>query len=154
MARDIPEKPGELASDGDADLVWVQLARAQTSITVRQAQLRPPGDLAYGFGLALLADLQTATEACGEAVIPRRFHQHAPCMTVARLGDIPLATGAAGGVLRRYQAQKSHQLAGVGKAAEVADLRRQGHGGHKVNAAQTREPRHEWLHTPVLGLAT
>ena len=39
LARDVPEKTSELSSDGDADLVRVQLARAQASIAVRQTQL-------------------------------------------------------------------------------------------------------------------
>jgi hypothetical protein len=152
LARDVPEKTGELVRDGDADLVRVQRARAQAPIAVRQAQLGPPGDLAHDFGLVLLADLQNATDARGEAVVLRDLHQRPPRMAVARLGDIPLASGVAGGILRGHQPQKTHQLARMGKAAEVANLGGQGHGGHKINAAQTGQRRHERLHMPVLGL--
>lgn len=50
LSRDIPDKAGQLASNGDADLVHLQLPRAQSPEALRQAQLRFPGNIPHGLG--------------------------------------------------------------------------------------------------------
>jgi len=108
LVPDVPDKTSELARNGDADLVYVQLARAEAAVAVCEAQLCPPSDLAHRPGLAFLTQLQVAAEACREAIVPGRLNEHPPRMAVACLGDMALAVGITGGIFRRHQAQKSH----------------------------------------------
>ena len=76
LAGDVPDKPAQLARDGDADLVLWQLPpHAQVPEALCQAQLCPPGDITYGFGLALLAHLQHAADSSTVAIGPGGFDE-------------------------------------------------------------------------------
>src|SRR5580698_5338074 len=57
LPSDVPDEACELSSDCYTALVLSHLsARVQFTESIRQAQLGFPGDVAYGFGLSLLAD--------------------------------------------------------------------------------------------------
>src|SRR5687768_9938639 len=106
VTGDIPNKAGELTRDGHTAFVLRHLAPGVELLEpVRQAQLRLPGDVANGFGLTLLANLNRATHARVEAVRPGGLHEDAPRMFVAGLGDRPLMAAVTTGVLRRNQSQ-------------------------------------------------
>lgn len=57
VTADVPEEAGQLAGDGDADLIVLQAARLEPAVAVTEAQLRAPGDVADLRRLTLLADL-------------------------------------------------------------------------------------------------
>src|SRR5689334_13105549 len=83
----IPDKPTQLARNGHADLVQMELAQTQPPKPMCETQLGVPGDLAHGFGLTFLTYLHEPTQARREAVVPRGLDEHAPRVSVARLGD-------------------------------------------------------------------
>jgi hypothetical protein len=60
VARDVPDKSGQFASDGDADFILSELSSHQkTAPALGQAQLRLPRDVADDLRLPLLANFQT-----------------------------------------------------------------------------------------------
>jgi hypothetical protein len=65
-----PDEAGELACDGDTDLVDVNAAALQVSKATAQADLGLPGMAADGFGLALLTTVEELAQACRIAVTP------------------------------------------------------------------------------------
>ena len=56
------------------------------------------------------------------AVLPRRFDQSAAGRSVAHLGDAALLAIITRGVFAGHQSEITHQLAGMLKAVEVAQL--------------------------------
>lgn len=100
----IPDEAGEFASDRHAAFVLRQPSpHAQDFVAPCQAQLGAPGDVADGFGLALLAHLDEAAHLGFEAVVPCGLDQDAPGVCVAGLGDAALTAGLAGAVIGRHQ---------------------------------------------------
>jgi hypothetical protein len=87
LTCDIPDKTREFARDRYANFVERQLARREFAVTLREAQLRPPGDLAHHLGLTLLARFERPADARGKAIVPGRFDENAARMAVAGLGD-------------------------------------------------------------------
>ena len=82
------------------------------------------------------ASLQGGRLAGRKSIAPGRFHQHAPHVGVARLGNRPpLLTGDAG-MLAGDQTDKGHQLARRVKAGEVPQLGQGRDGRERVYPAQ------------------
>ncbi len=79
-------------------------------------------------------------------------YQHAPRVTVAGLGDLPLRTLGAAGVFRGHQAEEAHQFARARKAGEIPDLGDHRHGRYHVDAPQRHERLDYRAHPPVLEL--
>jgi len=76
LSGDVPDKAAQLARDGYTDFVLRQLAsRAQMFEALGQAQLRAPGDIAYGFRLTLLPHFQWAAHSGRVAIGPSRLDQ-------------------------------------------------------------------------------
>ena len=73
MATYVPDKPGQLARDRNADLVVMQVPRAEAPVSLRKSQLRAPGDVADHLRLPLLALLEHNAHAGRKAIIPGRF---------------------------------------------------------------------------------
>jgi hypothetical protein len=73
--------------------------------------------------------------------MPRRLDQQPASVPRAGLGDVPLAAGVAGAVLRRHQPEVAHQQLGLLKAPKVADLDRQPDLAQRVKSAQAAKPR-------------
>src|SRR6516162_9090498 len=119
-----------------------------------QAQLRPPGDIADDFRLSVLADVHEPAQTRLEAIVPRGLDQDATCVAIASLGDITLSLPLARRVLRRYQAEESHQFSWMGEASEVADFGDQRYRGDEVDSTQARERRHEPFHAPLFRLCS
>src|SRR6266436_1921949 len=110
LACDVPDKAAQFTGDGHTDFILRQLTpHAQMSEAFGQTQLCVPGDVAYGFGLTLLAHLQTTADSGAVAIRPSRLDEHASSVLVAGLGDAALMAGLAGGELRGHQSQVSHQ---------------------------------------------
>src|SRR5580700_6167823 len=57
-----------------------------------------------------------------------------------------------GGVLRRHQAEITHQLLGMRESGEVPDLGNQDECGEEIYSTQTGECRYKRLHAPVFAL--
>ena len=73
-------------------------APAQASVALSEPQLSAPGDVAQGFGLALLTHHETAADLGSEAIGPGGFDQDASGMAVAGFGDAALVADLNGGV--------------------------------------------------------
>src|SRR5271154_3691394 len=87
LPGDRPDKAGKFSSDGNADLVLVQVAGTEAPVALCETQLSAPGDLTHRFGLTFLALLDPAADAGSEAVVPRRFDKHASSMAIAGFSD-------------------------------------------------------------------
>jgi hypothetical protein len=70
-------------------------------------------------------------EARGKVLFRGKVVDVARVVRVAGLGDAAAPDIVAGGVLAGHQTEIGHQLPGVGKAAEVADFRRNGDRHHQ-----------------------
>src|SRR6202044_813153 len=116
------------------------------------AQVGFPGDVAHGLALAFLPTSNRVAQSGWKAVVPGRFHQDCAGVSVAGLCDIAPMMPLAGGVLRRYQAEITHELLGVRESTEVPDLGDEDDGGEKIHPTQTGQCRYERLHAPVLAL--
>jgi len=81
---------------------------------------------------------QTADRACGDA---KRLHQQPAGMPAPRLGDRAHRSAAAGGMLRRGQAQERADAV-AGEPVPVADLHGQAEPGQRSDAAQAAQPGH------------
>src|ERR1700686_2733333 len=117
-----------------------------------QAQLRFPGDVAHGLALTFLSTGNLVAQSGWKAVVPSRFDQDPSGVCVACLGDIAAVMPFPGGVLRRHQAEITHQLLGMGESGEVPDLGNQDECGEEIYSTQTGECRYERLHAPVFAL--
>src|ERR1700722_1751363 len=137
LPGDIPDKATQLSSDSHANLVlWQFASHAQMSEAFGQAQLRAPGDVAYGFRLALLTYFQVTADPGAVTVGPGGFDEDTSGVCVTGLGNAALPASLAGGELRGHQTQVSHQGRRMSKATRIADLGYQGEGGNKVTPAQ------------------
>src|SRR5690349_18460381 len=88
LSCDVPDEACELSSDRHTAFVLGHLSpRIQFAESIRQAQLGPPGDVADGFGLTLLAHFNGPTHPGVEAVGPSGLDENAPGMLVTGLGD-------------------------------------------------------------------
>src|SRR5882757_841358 len=87
LAGDVPDESRELARDRHTDFVQRQLTGREMAVSLCESQLRLPCNRPYTAGLALLTHLQGSAHAGGEAVVPRRLHQHSAGVSVAGLGD-------------------------------------------------------------------
>ena len=77
LSSDIPNEACELTSNCDTAFVLSHLAPCiQFSESICQAQLRLPGDIAYGFGLTFLAHFDGAAHPRVEAVGPGCFDEN------------------------------------------------------------------------------
>src|ERR1700722_5751292 len=151
VPADIPDKAGEVAGDGDADLVWIELAsHSKTSPTFGQTQLGLPGDVAKYLGLALLAHLEGSGDLCLEAIGPSGLHQDAPRVFVAAFGDGTLATAQTARVLRGHQSEVGHERTRMFKPRQIPDLGDKGHCCDEVQPLQTHQRFDQGVHAPAL----
>ena len=78
------------------------------------------------------------------------FHEGAPGVSVAGLGDAALAAPVAGGVLRGREPQVGHQFPRSIKAGDVSELGGQDGGAGEFHAAQRLEGLDERIEAPAL----
>ena len=153
VAADIPDKPGQLASDSDAYFVLVEFSsHTQVPIALGKAKLGFPGDVTNGLGLALLADFKCPTDPGFMAIVPGCFNENAPGVFVAGFGNGTLATARTASVLRGYQAQICHQGSSFGKASQVTNLSNEGGCGNRIETAQAHDRLYEGAHSPLSAL--
>jgi hypothetical protein len=101
VLADVPDEACELAGNGDADFVLIELAsHGEAAPTFGQTQLGLPGDIANDLRLALLAHFERAGDLSFETIGPGRLDEDASSMLVAALGDGTLTTVVAAGELR------------------------------------------------------
>jgi len=151
VLSNVPNEAGELAGDGDADLVVMKLAtHAEASPAFGEAQLRLPGDVADDFRLTFLADLERAGDLRFEAIGPGRFDEDTTSVFVAAFGDSTLTAAGATGVFGRNQAQIGHECARMFKTGEIADLGDEGDGRDEVQTLQAHQRLDQRVHAPVL----
>jgi len=70
------------------------------------------------------------------AIVPSGLDQQAPGAPVAGVGDAATAFGVARGVLRRDEAEESHQSYELSGSAEVVQPRDESQGGDGVDASE------------------
>src|SRR3954468_23223890 len=71
------------------------------------------------------------------AIVPSGFHEHAPKMRVARLGDRAAPSLGPTRVLGRHHAGVAHHLASFLEATEATELGRERHCRYFCNATQS-----------------
>ena len=136
LPGDGPDETQKLPRDRGADFVLRHPSPTQPSIASAQAFLCLPGDGLYG-GCGLFgASLQGDRLAGGKSIAPGRFHQHAPHVGVARLGNRPSLLPGPAGMLAGDQTDKGHQLARRVEAGEVSQLGQGRNRGERVYPAQ------------------
>src|ERR1700730_18624081 len=108
-----PDEAHHFACDSDIDDVSGLAARAQSTISGAEPDLRFPPDFANVFWQRLdPVDLVTA-DARLHSVSPSAFDQGAPGMRVAGLGDAPASGGLTARSFARDHAEVGHELARV-----------------------------------------
>ena len=150
MLTDVPDKTEQFAGDSDTDFVVLQTTCAEASIAMAQSLLGVLGNSSDLGWLMFLADLQGATNAGGEAVVPGRLDQHTPSVAAAGFGDCAEATFGATGVFAGYQSHIAHQLPGPGEATEIAELGDQRCRGNEVEPTQGHQGVYHRAHPPLL----
>src|SRR5215470_15669801 len=68
-------------------------------------------------------------------IAPSSFDQDTPRPTIASLGDAAAVDRVAGGAFRGYETEIPHQLAGILKARQIADLGQHRHCRNKIYPA-------------------
>src|SRR6516162_5466385 len=125
---DCPDETDELTSHRrNGDVLELALPE-QRSITLIEAGLRFPGDLANRLRHRLDLNLFVFAQSRRKLVAPGTLDQHASHPPIASLGDRTTLDLVAGGVLRRHDPDIGHQLTGCSKPREVADF---GHDGRR-----------------------
>ena len=61
-ARDVPDKGGQFAGDGDDDGGGELAARGEVAVATAQAQVRDPGAVGDGLGQIVVAALDDTTD--------------------------------------------------------------------------------------------
>src|ERR1700722_10481159 len=151
VPADIPDKAGEFAGDGDADLVWIELAsHSKTSPTFGQTQLGLPGDVAEYLRLPLLAQLEVSGDLCLEAIAPGGLNQNAARVFVAAFGNGSLPTARTARVLRGHQSEVGHERARMFKARQIPDLGNEGDRCEEIEPLQTHQRFDQGVHAPAL----
>src|SRR6266478_4359930 len=112
-ARDGPGEGSHLAGNGHHDLVDVFAAGGQLPIPSAQADLRLPADRLDLGRQRLQPELQMPAHFRRIPIGPRPFHERAPGVAVAGLGDAALMAPRSRRVLRGGQPKIAHELARV-----------------------------------------
>ena len=97
----------------------------EPTVAAAKAGLRLPGNIPDAVRQAIHPSLQVMTDRRREAIRSRRPRSAPASSAVAGLGDLAASDPFAGRVLRRHQAQISHQLARVVEPAHIDDFARQ-----------------------------
>ena len=106
-------------------------------------------DRPHRIGYIVQAGLDQVGDARRETVTPGSLDQHPASPAIASFGDAAALDLGAARMLRRHQTQPGHQLAGVGEAAEVADLGHQHHRRQEGDAAHRLQSGDDRRHRPV-----
>ena len=133
---DGPHEGGHFAGDGHHDLVGVLAPGHQPAVAFAEPHLRFPTDILDDFRELLQAQLQVTADLGRVAVRPGALDERPAGMRVAGLGDRPLTPPLPAAVFTGRKAQVAHELAGIVKAAEIAQFRDQGDGHGELHAAQ------------------
>src|SRR5579863_8747767 len=126
-----PEKPGELAGDGDGRDGGALAVFGEMVVAAVQPGLRLPG---------ASIGLRTAVGSAGPVPVgPGGLDQQPAGVMVAGLGDVPAVALLAGGVLGGDDPQPGAQFPWVSEASEVADLGNQPERGASRDPAKPRQ---------------
>ena len=121
-----PKEASELTTDRcDGDL-GAFAPKQQVHVLPTEAASGPVG-VGEHLWLHSFASLrEEATTRVVAAVVPGCFNEQPSQMAVACLGNPPLATFVAAGMLGGDEPEVGHELAGIGEAAEIPDVRNEG----------------------------
>jgi hypothetical protein len=137
-----PDEPHQFSGHRSHGDRWPLPVPHEMTIAAMQALLRAPGVAEARGRLPMASAGQGPTEDGTVAIVPGRFHQHAPRVRVAGLGQGTPTLALARGVLAGDQPQVGHERSRPLEAAEVPDLREQNHRGQRVDAAKAAQPPH------------
>src|ERR687892_1170775 len=112
---DRPDEAHHLTGDRGGHDYLGFAGRRQAAVTIAEAELSLPGDLADRLGQTLEPVEQLAADPGLHAVGPGALDQDAAGMGVAGLGDAAAADTRAARVLRGHEPKVGHELAGVGE---------------------------------------
>jgi hypothetical protein len=143
-----PQKGTQVSRNSHDDLIGVLAASHEWSIPFAPADLRLPTEVLDGFGQLFPPQLEMATDLRRIAVRPRPFNKGPAGMAIAGRGEAPLGAPLAPGICRGRQAQRTHQLLGVGKARAVSQFGdgRDRHGA--LDTPQSLEGLDHWGEAP------
>ncbi len=131
-----PHTGDPFPGDGHHDLSGVFPPGAQASIPCAEPYLCLPANIGHGFGEFLQAQWQGATDVRGRAVRPGPFAECLASLGVSWLGDRARPAPLTAGVVRRRQAQVTHELSGVVQAGQLPAFRDDGDGDGQLHAPQ------------------
>src|ERR1700679_1594852 len=154
LLSDIPDKAAQLAGDSRGHLVVMNAAGTQPAKSRTKPNLGLPGGCHDVLRLPFESWLQRFANASGKAVVPRRFNQDAPNVRIAGLGEPATVACWPARMLAWDQAEISHQFAGMGEAAQIAEFGDNGHGGQQVDAAQGHQRLDHRQRAPRLNLSS
>src|SRR6516225_6513486 len=119
---DCPDETDELTSHRRNGDVLELAPPEQRSVTLIEAGLRLPGNLANRLRHRLDLDLFVFAQPRRKLITPGTLDQHASHPPIAGLGDRTTLDLVTGGVLGRHDPDIGHQLTGCPKPREVADF--------------------------------
>src|SRR5215470_7118639 len=132
---DCPDETDELTSHRRNGDVLELAPPEQRSVTLIEAGLRLPGNLANRLRHRLDLDLFVFAQPRRKLITPGTLDQHASHPPIAGLGDRTTLDLVAGGVLACHDPDIGHQLTGGSKPREVADFGHDGRRRHDVETA-------------------
>jgi len=118
------------------------------SMSWSTAQMNPMSSRATAVAatcLGFLAAFERSADGRASSVAPGGLDEHVSAARVAGLGDGPLSSSVAGGVLAGHQPQVGHERTRVLEAAEVAEFGGQDHGGAGLEAPEAGDAVDEGL---------
>jgi hypothetical protein len=115
-------------------------ARGEAMVAPIQALLRGPRLRDDGRRRAVLPAPQRAPDERSMAIVPGRFDQHAPQMSIPGFGDRAAGLFGAAGMLGRHESDKGHRARGRGEAARIAQFGSNRQRGEIIDPPETPQP--------------
>src|SRR5467141_3787657 len=135
LAIDRPDEGRQLAGDRRGDDGRPLTLPGERPKTSAQPHLRFPGNLAHRPRCCRHLNLLLAANTWRMPIAPSGFDQDTPRPTIASLGDAAAVDRVARGAFRGYETEIPHQLAGILKARQIADLGQHRHCRNEIYPA-------------------
>jgi hypothetical protein len=135
-----PQKPRQLARDGDGDLGRGLVVFGQASESTTQTLLRPVRDGDHMPGLSLPSARQRLADARSVLIVPGGFHEEPADQRVAGAGDAAPSLMFAALVFARHQAQIRHQRPRRGEPSKIVQFGQDQHRRQRVDPAEAPQP--------------
>lgn len=136
LPEDRPDEAGQFAGYCRGRLARHLAAIDQVPVSFPEPHSCAVGDVNGPLRLALPALLEIPADSVWMPVIPRRLDEQSSDAFVAGFGDAPFSFRLPAGVLRRRQAQVTHELPRRGEATHVEQFSDQRDRRERVDAME------------------